>query len=304
MTACGTLVITKSYYLAKIADLSASLSVIALQGRTEPFDRRIINLKPHPEQFTVATNLNNLLRGYEPSIKKVQDSYSLRCIPQVAGAVRQGMKFARDIIETEMNSVTDNPIIIFNRKKNDYDIISGGNFHGQAIAQTFDMLGINLTTIGLIAERRIFRLLDDKLSGLSPFLVKEPGVNSGLMMLQVLASGLCAENKVLCNPASVQSLPTSASQEDFVSMGMTAANKTRKILDNTLIILAIELICARQAIELAGFKIPKGIARFYQKIAAAVPYITDDRLFQNDITNTKKLFQDSKFQKLVNDKIL
>jgi len=304
MTAIGALVIHKSQFLSKIADLAATMSFIAMQGRTDQFDLRIMKLKPHNDQFTVTKNLHKLLTGYKTTALKVQDPYSLRCIPQVAGAVRQGINFAKEIIEIEMNSVTDNPIIVYNQATKDYDIISGGNFHGQAIGQAFDTLGISLTTMGLISERRIFRLLDDKLSGLSPFLVKEPGVNSGLMMLQVLASGLCAENKVLSNPASVQSLPTSASQEDFVSMGMTAANKTRKILDNTLTILAIELICARQAIELAQHKVPKGITIFYNKIAKTIPYITEDRLFQNDLINTKKLLHNKEFQKLINNEIL
>jgi histidine ammonia-lyase len=303
MTATGSLVINKTQFLAKVADIAAVMSIIALQGKTEPFDIRLIQFKPHNEQIAVIKNLTKLLTGYQTTRKKVQDSYSLRCIPQVAGAVRQGMKFAQNIIETEMNSVTDNPIIVHNKKNKDYHIISGGNFHGQSISLAFDTLGISLTTMGLISERRIFRLLDDKLSGLSPFLVKEPGVNSGLMMLQVLASGLCAENKVLSNPASIQSLPTSASQEDFVSMGMTAANKTRRILDNTVTIIAIELICSRQAIELAKYKVPIGIARFYNRIAKTIPYITDDRLFQDDIINTKKLLQNNEFQKLVNNEI-
>jgi len=300
MGANGALIVDQAEYLANIADVGAAMSMVALQGKTGPFDLRIMDLKPHPGQKLVARNLAKLLAGYRTTGKKVQDAYSLRCIPQVAGAVREGINFAKKIIETEINSVSDNPIIVDNPKsKLKYDIVSGGNFHGQAISLAFDTLGISLVTMATISERRTFRLLDDKLSGLSPFLVNNPGVNSGLMMLQVLASALIAENRVLANSASIQSVPTSASQEDFVSMGMTAANKTRRILDNTLTIIAIELICSRQAIELAKYEVPKGFKTFYDNVAHTVPYITDDRLFQNDIINTKNLLDDNKFRSLV-----
>ncbi len=299
MTANGALLINKSEYLTDIADIAAVLSVVSMQGKIEPFDMRIIELKPHQGQLTVNKNLVKLLAGYKTTNKKVQDAYSIRCIPQVAGAVREGIKFAKNIIDTEMNSITDNPIIVYDSKSRNYQIISGGNFHGQAISLAFDTLGISLVTMGLISERRIFRILDDKLSALPPFLVKQAGVNSGLMMLQVLASALCAENRILASPASIQSLPTSASQEDFVSMGMTAANKTRKICDNTITILAIELICARQAIELAGYPVPKGIKNLYTEIAATIPFITKDRLYQQDIENMKALLDKPDFRKKV-----
>ena len=299
MTANGALLINKSEYLADVADIASVLSVVSLQGKTEPFDMRIIELKPHPGQILVNKNLIKLLKGYQTTGKKVQDAYSIRCIPQIAGAVREGIKFAKNIIETEMNSVTDNPIIVYDSKTKNHQIISGGNFHGQSISLAFDTLGISLVTMGLISERRIFRILDDKLSGLPPFLVKEAGVNSGLMMLQVLASALCAENRILASPASIQSLPTSASQEDFVSMGMTGANKTRKICDNTITILAIELICARQAIELAEYPVPQGVKNLYHEIMNTVPFITDDRLYQEDIENVKALLDKPDFRKKV-----
>jgi len=302
MTAIGAIIIDSSEYLAGVADVAAAMSMVALQSKTGPFDLRLMQLKPHNGQLIVARNLLKLLHNYQPTNKKVQDAYSLRCIPQVAGAVREGINFAKNIIETEMNSITDNPIIVYHQNKP--QIISGGNFHGQSLGLALDTLGISLTTLGLISERRIFRVLDDKLSGLSPFLVEKPGVNSGLMMLQVLAGALCAENKVLAHPASIQSLPTSASQEDFVSMGMTAANKTRRILENTLTIIAIELICSRQAIELAQYEVPKKLIPFYRKIAETVPYITNDRLFQNDILNIKKLLENSNFRKLVKNEVL
>lgn len=298
MAAIGAIIIINAEFLAKVADIAATMSLVALQGNPLPFDLRLMRLKPHQGQIDCAKNLLKLLKGYNPKKNQVQDSYTLRCIPQVNGAVRNGISFAKEIVETEINSVTDNPIIIGK------DILSGGNFHGQAISLAFDNLGISLATLGLISERRIFRLLDDKLSGLKPFLVENPGINSGLMMLQVLASAICAESKLLSNPASIQSLPTSASQEDFVSMGMTAANKTRRILDNTLTIIAIELICSRQAIELAKYKVPKGLKIIFDNIAQTIPYITKDRIFQNDIMNMKSLLQEDKFRKIIQDAVL
>jgi histidine ammonia-lyase len=304
MSASGALVLDKSEYLAKLADIAAAMSMVALQGKTSPFDWRLMKLKPHNGQMTVARNMAKLLSGYKTTGKKVQDAYSLRCIPQFAGAVREGINFAKNIIQIEMNSISDNPIIVKKpESKNGFDIVSGGNFHGQAISLALDTLGIALVTMGVTSERRLFRLLDDKLSGLSPFLVENPGVNSGLMMLQVLTGALVAENKVLAHPASIQSVPTSASQEDFVSMGMTAANKTRRILDNTLTTVAIELICSRQAIELAKYPLPKGLNKFYRAVSQAIPYITDDRLFQNDILNIKKLIAEKSFRTIVENEV-
>ncbi|MEO0083354.1 MAG: histidine ammonia-lyase [candidate division WOR-3 bacterium] len=303
MSAIGVLVINKSLYLVKLAEIASAMSIVALQAKMSPYDFELMKLKPHAGQLLTTRNLQKLLKGYQPNNKNVQDAYSLRCIPQVIGAVRQGINFAKEIIETEINAITDNPVVL-KKKNQSYQIISGGNFHGQAISLAFDNLAISLTTIGLIAERRIYRLLDDKLSNLPAFLVKNPGINSGLMMLQVLASALCAENKVLANPASIHSLPTSAGQEDFVSMGMTAANKVRRILANTLTILALEFICARQAIALAKYPLPANLNQFYSIIAHEIPFITDDRAFQNDIDRITKLINEQRFQRLVHNEIL
>ncbi|MCX7784964.1 MAG: histidine ammonia-lyase [candidate division WOR-3 bacterium] len=297
MSASGVWVVSEARYLTKINDIASAMSIVALQGKIEPFDLRIMNLKPHPEQTITAKTLLKLLSGYTPNKKQVQDAYSLRCIPQVSGAVKMAINFAKQIVTTELNSVTDNPIIV------DNTIISGGNFHGQALSLAMDCLAVGLTTLGLISERRIFRLLDDKLSGLPPFLVKDAGVNSGLMMLQVLAGALCAENKVLSHPASIQSVSTSASQEDFVSMGMTACNKVQKILENVLTILAIEIICARQAIELAKYKVPSKLDKFYKIFSDKVPFITKDRLYQDDIEQVKDLLLKDGFRKLLDDTI-
>ncbi|MEO0074963.1 MAG: histidine ammonia-lyase [candidate division WOR-3 bacterium] len=305
MSASAALTLAQAQYLTKLETLASALSIVAMQAKTTPFDLRIMQLKPHPAQITVAKNLLKLLAGYIPASNKVQDAYSLRCLPQYAGASQEGFKFAKQIIETEINSISDNPIIVkSNQTKDQYEIVSGGNFHGQALALALDTMAIALTTITITSERRLFRMLDDKLSGLSPFLVENPGVNSGLMMLQVLAAALVSENKVLVHPASVQSIPTSASQEDFVSMGMTAANKTRRILDNALSVIAIELLCARQAIELAKRKLPRRLKPFYGILADTIPYITNDRLFQDDIIKIKNLINSASFQKLIDHAIL
>ncbi|MDW7988268.1 MAG: aromatic amino acid lyase, partial [candidate division WOR-3 bacterium] len=217
------------------------------------------------------------------------------------GAIREGISFAQKIVNTELNSVTDNPVLIKKDKKT--EIVSGGNFHGQAIALAMDSLAIALTSLGVSSERRIYRLLDEKLSGLPAFLIKNPGENSGLMMLQVLAAALVAENKVLSTPASVHSLPTSASQEDLVSMGMTAINKLKKIIDNSYAILSIELLCARQAIELGKFKVPKGLEKFYEILHNEIPGACEDRYFQNDLDKISQLIKSEKFADLLENEI-
>jgi histidine ammonia-lyase len=304
MAAASALMITKSQYLSRLADLVSAMSVVALQGETKPFDLTLMKLKPHPGQIIVAQNLKKLLSGYAPQKSKVQDPYSLRCIPQINGAAREGINFAQRIVETEINSVTDNPVIITSSPKDEYSIISGGNFHGQALALAIDTLGIALTTLGVSSERRSFRLLDPTLSGLSAFLVPNPGENSGLMMLQVLQASLCAENKVLSTPASIHSVPTSASQEDLVSMGMTAVLKAQKILKNTFTILAIELLLARQAIELAQYKLPPKLERFYRILKERIRFIDKDRLFQEDLTVVHNILTEKEFKERVENEIL
>ena len=192
-------------------------------------------------------------------------------MPQVHGAIREGVRFAREIVETEMNSVSDNPIIF------DKEIMSGGNFHGQAVAFAMDNLAINLCVLGGITERRISRLLDPSLSRLPAFLSPSSGVNSGLMMTQLLATTLMTENKILATPASIQSLPTSANQEDFVSMGMDSALKAKKIIENTSTILALELINACQAIELAKIKLNKRLKKYFDFVRLDVPFQKTDQ---------------------------
>lgn len=282
MGALGVINIDRAFHLTELADIAGSLSFVALSGNLEALDRRLAQLKPYQGQKITTQNLSQLLktggridflrRSESNKSPVIQNAYSLRCLPQVHGSVRETLRFVRSIVETEINSVTDNPIIF------DNEIISGGNFHGQAIALAMDNLAIATCVLGGISERRIARLLDSKLSGLAPFLTPKPGVNSGLMMAQLLAVTLQAENKILATPASIQSLPTSANQEDFVSMGMDSALKAKKVINNTQKILALELICACQAIELAKIKnLNKKLQGYFDLIRTFVPFQKTDQ---------------------------
>lgn len=270
MSGQGAINVSRADHLINLADITGALSFVALGGNTKAYDAKISELKPYPGQKLSAKNLRNLIAA-NSNPDSLQNAYSLRCIPQVHGAVREGVRFAREIVEIEMNSVTDNPIIF------DKEIMSGGNFHGQAIAFAMDNLAINLCTLGGITERRISRLLDPSLSGLPAFLSPSPGINSGLMMTQLLAATLMTENKILAVPASIHSLPTSANQEDFVSMGMDSALKAKKIIENTSIILALELINACQAIELAKIKLNKRLKKYFDFVRTVMPFQKDDQ---------------------------
>jgi histidine ammonia-lyase len=256
--------------LIELADIAGALSFAALRGNIKAFDLRFSELKPYPGQM----KSTQCLRTFMPSdlgAASTQDAYCLRCMPQVHGAVREGLRFTREIVEIEINSVTDNPLIFEN------EIVSGGNFHGQTLALAMDNLAISLCTLGGISERRISRLLDPELSGLPAFLAPSPGINSGLMMTQLLAASLVAESKVLSTPASIQSLPTSANQEDFVSMGMDGALKAKRISENTETILALELICSCQAIELAKRRLSRKLKEHFDLVRSAVPFLNQDQ---------------------------
>ncbi len=263
--------------LFEIANLAASLSFFALRGDPLTLDLRIHLLKPYPGQIKTARSLRKILGRLTHNSLRIQDPYSIRCCPQVHGAAYEGLRFGEQILKTEINSVTDNPIILDKR------VLTGGNFHCQALALAGDILALSLTTLSLISERRIFLLLDHKTSGLPPFLIRESGVNSGFMMAQVLAAALAAENKTLSFPASVSSLPTSANQEDFVSMSMNGLLKGETILLNLKIILAIELVLASQAIELLTDRPPKKIKEIITKIREFVPFLEKDQEISEDI---------------------
>lgn len=270
MSAVSTFNIVNACHLIELADIASALSFVALDGNAQAFDIRVAKLKPYPGQLTTTKNLLKLLKYYRSNTKTIQDAYSLRCVPQINGAVRESIHFAQKIVETEINSVTDNPLIFGD------EIIAAGNFHGQTIALAMDNLAIAICVLGSLAERRIARLLDPALSGLEPFLTPKPGLNSGLMMAQLLAASLNAENKVLATPASIHSTPTSANQEDFVSMGMDCALKAEKVISNTKTILALELICACQGIELANRKLNKRLSNYFDFIRALVPFQKND----------------------------
>lgn len=278
MAGIATLALHDAFTVVKTADIAAALSLEALTGVPYAFDPRTHELRPHEGQKRVAQNIRALIQDSEIIEKhkhaRVQDAYSLRCVPQVHGASRDTLDFIAQKMQIEINSVTDNPLIF----PADGEAISGGNFHGQPVALSMDFFGIAMAEIGNISERRIARMVDHKLSyGLPPFLVKNSGVNSGFMIPQYVAAALVSENKVLAHPSSVDSIPTSANQEDHVSMGMYAARKARTILENVKKVLAIELLTAAQGVDFRKpLKLGKGTSAAYEVIRARVPFMEED----------------------------
>jgi len=251
MTAVAALALIDARRLARCADVVAALSVDALKGTDAAFDPRIQQARPHPGQAASAANLRRLLAGSpiresHRDCGKVQDAYSLRCVPQVHGAARDALDYVERTLNVEMNAATDNPMVFAETA----ELLSGGNFHGEPVAMAADVLAIAVAELGAISERRIERLVNPVLSGLPAFLTRDGGLQSGLMMVHVTAAALASESKVLCHPASVDSIPTSANKEDHVSMGAHAARKAASVVVNTSRILAIEAIAAGQALEL------------------------------------------------------
>src|SRR5215813_12664958 len=253
MSAVGSLALLTAERLADAADVTGALSLEALKGTPVAFDYRIQAVRAHSGQMTSARRLRELIEGSEIREShrdhqvdpRVQDAYALRCMPQVHGAVRDALIHARRILEIEINSATDNPLIFADSQ----EVLSGGNFHGEPIALTLDYAAIAMADLGTISERRVERLVNPDLSGLPAFLTPEAGISSGMMIAQVAAVSLIAENNVLAHPASVTNLPTSANKEDHVSMGMTSALKFAHIIKNVETILAIELLCAAQGLD-------------------------------------------------------
>ncbi len=292
MSAVGVLNAYDSRILCRTADIAAACSTEALRGTDIPFDARVQALRPHPGQARVAENIRNLMRGSgilqsHKDCDKVQDAYSLRCIPQVHGATRDTLVFVSTILETEINSVTDNPIIFPDTRES----ISCGNFHGQPLALSQDYLGIAVSELANISERRIERLVDPALSNLPPFLTQEGGLNSGYMITQYTAAALVSENKVLAHPASVDSIPTSANQEDHVSMGTIAAFKAVEIIRNVRHVLAIELLCAAQGLDFIQETPGKGVAAAHALIRAHIPSLTHDRVMAYDLDTMTELIE-------------
>jgi histidine ammonia-lyase len=268
MTAVAGLALAEAWRLARAADVAGALTLDALLGTDVAFDPRIHAARPHPGQQASAGNLRRLLAGSplresHRDCGKVQDAYSLRCIPQVHGAARDALAYASRTVDVEMNSATDNPMVFAETG----ELLSGGNFHGEPVAMAADVIAIAVAEIGAIAERRIERLVNPTLSGLPAFLTNDGGLQSGLMMAHVTAAALASENKTLAHPASVDSIPTSANKEDHVSMGVTAARKAARAVANTRRILAIELVAACQALE---FRRPLATSAALEAVHAAV----------------------------------
>ena len=284
MTAIGVFLVYDSCKLSKVADISSALSFEALHGIADNLDLNVHKLRPQIGQYETAQNLLRLLKNSKntiyPSQNKVQDAYSIRCIPQVHGATKDAINYVKNIVNIELNPITDNPIIFLKENK----VISTGNFHGQPLAIAYDFLAIALSELCNISERRIERLVNSKLSGLPSFLINNGGTNSGFMITQYVAAALVSENKVLSHPASVDSIPSSENQEDHVSMGTISARKCLEIINNLSRILSIELLCASQAIDMvANDKLGNGTYEAYSVIRENVSYCENDRLLYGDI---------------------
>lgn len=292
MLALLALALREAEVLADSADVAAALSLDALQGSPAAFDPRITAARPFPGAIHSARNLTRLnagsaIRESHRSAEKdprVQDAYSLRCTPQVHGAVRDALASIRATLEIELNSATDNPLVFARDENGQGEVVSGGNFHGQPLAMAADQLAIALATLGGICERRIEHMTNPNISLLPPFLTREPGLNSGFMIAQVTAAALASENKALAAPHSVDSIPTSADKEDYVSMGMSAARRLRPMLDNLRHIVAIELLCACQGIDfLAPLRTGNEAQRAYDLVRSVSPRVDADRPLAPDI---------------------
>jgi histidine ammonia-lyase len=305
MTAIAALAVHDAQTLIDTAEVAAALSLEALCGTIDAFDKKIHDAKPHEGQMKSASNIRKLLaqstlvESSQESAKKrgyPQDPYSLRCIPQVLGAVRTAIDHVEDIVQLEINSATDNPLVF----PNGQECLSGGNFHGQPISLAMDYLATALATVGNFSERRTAMLLDERLSrGLPPFLISDQaakGVRSGLMTVQYTAAALASENKSLAHPASVDSIPTSANFEDFVSMGPIAARKAMEILRNTEYIVAIELLTATQGVDFRGAeKLGFGTRKAHRRLRQKVTPLEDDRVISKDIEAVVELIKQKQF---------
>ena len=293
MTAIGALAVHDAARLAAHTDLAAAMSTEVLMGSKTEFDPRIHRLRPHPGQAVAAGNMDRITRDSEiisshRDCKRVQDAYSLRCSPQVHGASRDAIAYARQVLETEMNASTGNPLIY----PESGDFLLGGNFHGQPVALALDFMCMAVAELANISERRIERLVNPKLSGLPAFLVKDGGLNSGFMIAQYVAAALVSENKVLSHPAVVDSIPTSANKEDHVSMGTISARKCREVVRNAENVVAIELLCAAQALDLFTNMQPgAGTRAAYDAIRRVVPHLENDRILSEDVKRVVDLIR-------------
>ncbi|WP_346938352.1 histidine ammonia-lyase [uncultured Clostridium sp.] len=291
MTAVGALALWDGINLIKSGDIAAALTVEALRGIRDAFDLRTHNIRPHEGQIETAKNILALVDGSSLVTSqgeiRVQDAYTLRCIPQIHGASKDALNYAKHKVEIEINSVTDNPIVT-----EEGDVISGGNFHGQPMALTFDFLGIAMSEIANVSERRLERLINYQLNDLPAFLVKHGGLNSGFMITQYAAAALVSENKILAHPASVDSIPSSANQEDHVSMGTIAARKARDIIRNAERVVATEILAACQAIDFRQeYTLGKGTKVAYKSVRDVVNFIENDVVMYKELDKVTELLR-------------
>ena len=306
MCGIGALIVHEAKNLAALADIASALCMEALNGITDAYNPALHALRPHKGQIDTAADMLKILEGSERTTrqgeKRIQDAYTLRCVPQIHGASKDALDYVEQKLLIEINSVTDNPIIL----KDEDTAISGGNFHGQPMALAFDFLGIALSEIANVSERRIERLVNPALSGLPAFLTENGGLNSGFMIAQYSAASLVSENKVLAHPASVDSIPSSAGQEDHVSMGTIAARKAAEILFNAKRVVGIELIAACQAIDMGdnSKKLGRGSQIAYDIIREGISKLEDDRELYIDFEKMALLVDSGIIEEAVRTKIL
>jgi histidine ammonia-lyase len=294
LAAIGALALQRAQRLMKLADVAGAMTLEALRGSFVPFDPRVQAARPHPGQAVTAENLRRLLQESDinrshKDCGKIQDSYTLRCIPQVHGGVRDVLAFAEAILSRELNAATDNPLIF----PETGDILPGGNFHGHPVALALDALAVALAGLCGFVERRIERLVNPQLSELPPFLVEASGLNSGFMVAQISAAALAAEARLLASPASVQSIPTSGNKEDFVSMGWLSAVKSARVVALLAEVLALEFLCASQGLDfLRPLTAGRGAHAAYESVRRRVPHLPQDRPLRPDVDRMLLLLED------------
>ena len=304
MAAAGVLAYYDATMLSKTADITAAVTLEALRGLLNAFDEKVQAVRPHPGQIRTAENIRNILKDSEimknAKGSRVQDAYALRCIPQVHGAVRDALDYVGRVLQIEINSVTDNPILF----SDDKEVISGGNFHGEPLALALDFLGIAVAELASISERRLERLVNPALSeGLPAFLAKNGGLNSGFMIMQYGAASLVSENKIYAHPASVDSIPSSANQEDHVSMGTTAARKALKIVENTYHVLAYELMAAVLGVDFREEGQSIVTKKIHDRVRSFIPFLEKDRELRIDVIKMGKWIRSGEMIALAEEEV-
>jgi histidine ammonia-lyase len=298
MSSYGVYIISLAERLSAFADITSAISLEAYDGRPDPFFECVHKIRPHAGQIATAKIIRHMLKGSELISRRkvhVQDPYSFRCIPQVHGASKDAITYSKLVIFTEINSVTDNPTIFPDEDL----IVSGGNFHGQPLALIFDYLAIALAELGSISERRVYRLIAGQ-RDLPEFLVVNPGLNSGFMIPQYTAASIVSQNKQLCTPSSVDSIPSSNEQEDHVSMGANGATKLLRVAENLEKILAIELFTAVQALEFRRpLRTSPQLEKVFKSFREIIPFINDDKVMYSEIEKSIKFLRTSDWQQII-----